>query len=322
MEKVRVGVVGIGYLGSEHARIYSKLPGVELVALCDIDPAKKTLPQKYRVPFYEDYEMLFGKVDAVSITTPTQDHHRLAKAFLAHGIHLLIEKPITKSVEEADELVAIARQKNCLIQVGHVERYNSALRTIRPYVQSAHFLECHRLGPFKRRSLDVGVVLDLMIHDIDIILSLIPSPVERVDAVGIHVLTDKEDIANARLNFKNGAAANLTASRLTTKSMRKIRIFSENSYISLDTFKQKADRYWKEGDKIRMERVRVKKKEPLQEELVSFVHAVSTKEKPLVSGEEAREALRVALQIEQLIRSNPSWSSAKERAPLSQVFLP
>ncbi|MBI4436552.1 MAG: Gfo/Idh/MocA family oxidoreductase [Candidatus Omnitrophica bacterium] len=321
MEKVKVGVVGIGYLGSEHARIYSKLPDAELVALCDVDPSKKALARKYRTPFYEDYQTLFDKVDAVSIATPTQDHHRAAKAFLEHGLHVLIEKPITKSVEEADELVAIARRNRCLIQVGHVERFNSALQTIRPYVQSAHFLECHRLGPFKRRSLDVGVVLDLMIHDIDIILSLIPSPVERVDAVGIHVLTDKEDIANARLNFKNGAAANLTASRLTSKSMRKIRIFSENSYISLDTYRQKVDRYWKEGDRIRMEKLRVKKKEPLQEELASFIQAVFKKEKPLVSGEEAREALRVALQIEQLIRSNPSWSSAKG-ATLPQFSLP
>ncbi len=317
MEKVRVGVVGIGYLGSRHARIYSGLEEAELVGLCDSDPAKNVLSRKYRVPFYGDYRSLFGKVDAVSITVQTEHHHRIAKEFLEQGIHTLIEKPMTRSVEEADELLAIARQKRCLIQVGHVERFNSALQTIRPHVQSSYFIECHRLGPFKGRSLDVGIVLDLMIHDIDIILSLIPSPVKSIEAVGIPVLTEKEDIANARISFQNGAAVNLTASRLTSKTMRKIRIFSDKSYISLNTFEQKAERYWKEGDKIRMERVRVKIKEPLQEELASFVRSVLTKEKPLVSGEEGREALRVALEIERLIRANPLWPSAQKTFALS-----
>ena len=311
MDKIRVGVVGIGYLGSQHARLYASLPGVALTALCDSDPAKSILVKKYRVPFYTDFRELFGKVDAASIVVPTKDHHRISKEFLQNGIPLLIEKPMTKTVEEADELLCIARDKKCPIQVGHVERFNSAFQAALPYVKNSMFIECHRLGPFKKRAQDVGVVLDLMIHDIDLLLSMIPSPVERIDAVGIHVLTDKEDIANARINFQNGAAANLTASRLTNKTMRKFRIFSENSYISLNTFEQKAERYWKEGEKIRMERVRVKKKEPLQDELASFVQSVSRHETPRVTGEQAREALRIALEIQEKIRQHTRWPKEK-----------
>lgn len=311
MDKIRVGVVGVGYLGSRHADLYTKLAGVELAALCDTDPAKETIARKYRSPFYEDYRALFGKVDAASIVVPTQDHHRIAKEFLKEGIPLLIEKPFTKSVEEADELLRIAAERQCLIQVGHVERFNSAFQAALPFVKNAMFIECHRLGPFKKRSLDVGVVLDLMIHDIDLLLSMVPSPVERIDAVGIHVLTDKEDIANARINFQNGAAANLTASRLTNKTMRKFRIFSENSYISLNTFEQKAEHYWKEGTKIRMERIRPKKKEPLKEELASFIDAVRQRRRPVVPGEEAREALRVALEIQEKIYQHAQWPKEK-----------
>ena len=312
MDKIRVGVVGIGYLGSQHARLYAKLEGAELAALCDTEAAKETIARKFRAPFYEDYRSLFGKVDAVSIVVPTQDHHRIAKEFLENGIHLLIEKPMTQTVEEADELIRIAHEKKCLIQVGHVERFNSAFQAALPFVKQAMFIECHRLGPFKKRALDVGVVLDLMIHDVDLLLSMVPSPVKGIDAVGIHVLTDKEDIANARINFQNGAAANLTASRLTNKTMRKFRIFSENSYISLNTFAQKAERYWKEGQKIRMEHVRVQKKEPLHEELASFVRSVSRREMPLVTGEQAREALRIALDIQEKIRQHVRWPKAHE----------
>ena len=307
MDKIRVGVVGIGYLGSRHARLYAKLEGAALSALCDTNPAQEELARKFRVPFYEDYRSLFGKVNAVSIVVPTRDHHRLAKEFLENGIHLLIEKPMTHTVEEADELIRIAHEKKCLIQVGHVERFNSAFQAALPYVKNSMFIECHRLGPFKKRVLDVGVVLDLMIHDIDLLLSMVPSPVERIDAVGIHVLTDKEDIANARINFQNGAAANLTASRLTNKTMRKFRIFSENSYISLNTFEQKAERYWKENGKIRMERLRIKKKEPLHEELSSFIDTVRNNRRPIVPGEEAKEALRVALDIQEKIRRHARW---------------
>jgi len=312
MDKIRVGVVGIGYLGSRHARIFAKLEGVSLVGLCDTDPAKKETARKFRAPFYEDYRSLFGQVDAASIVVPTQDHHRVAKEFLEQGIPLLIEKPMTKSVEEADGLLRIAREKKCLIQVGHVERFNSAFQAALPFVKNPMFIECHRLGPFKKRSLDVGVVLDLMIHDIDLTLALIQSPVERVDGIGINVLTDAEDIANARLTFQNGAVANLTASRLTQKSMRKIRIFAEETYLSLDTVGQKVARYWKEKGVIHGKRIHFKRKEPLKEELAAFVEAVRTQQRPIVSGEDAREALRVALDIQEKIKQHVRWPKTHE----------
>lgn len=311
MDRMKVGVVGIGYLGSRHARLYAKMEKVGLVGLCDIDPAKETVARKFRVPFYEDYRSLFGKVDAVSIVVPTQDHHRVAKEFLKEGIHLLIEKPITKTVEEADELLQIAKANQCLLQVGHVERFNSAFQAALPFVKNPMFIECHRLGPFKKRALDVGVTLDLMIHDIDVALALIGSPVERVDGVGINVLTGAEDIANARLTFQNGAVANLTASRLTQKSMRKIRIFAEEVYLSLDTVGQKAMRYWKEKGIIHGKGIHFKRKEPLKEELASFADAVRTHRRPVVSGEEAREALRIALDVQEKIRQHTRWPKEK-----------
>ena len=307
MDKIRVGVVGLGYLGSQHARLYAKEKTIHLVALCDTNPEKAVLSRKFRAPFHQDYHALFGQADAVSIAVPTQDHHRIAKEFLAKGIHLLIEKPITKSVEEADDLIQTAKQNRCLIQVGHIERFNSAFRAALPFIKNPMFIECHRLGPFKKRALDVGVVLDLMIHDIDVILSLVDSPVERIDGVGINILTDSEDIANARLTFQNGAVANITASRLTQKSMRKIRIFAEDTYISLDTVGQKGVRYWKENGKVHGKGIHFKREEPLQKELASFIDAVRTHRTPVVPGEAAREALRVALDIQEKIRGHVRW---------------
>lgn len=307
MEEIRVGVVGIGYLGSQHARLYARIKGVVLAGLSDINPSKEEMARKLRVPFYQDFHALLGKVEAVSIAVPTQDHHRVAKPFLEKGIHVLIEKPITKTVEEADELLQIASQNRCLVQVGHVERFNSAFQAALPFVKNPMFIECHRLGPFKKRALDVGVVLDLMIHDIDITLALVKSPVERVEGIGINVLTDGEDIANARVTFQNGAVANLTASRLTQKSMRKIRIFAEETYLSLDTVGQKGMRYWKENGKIHAQGIRFKREEPLQKELASFVESVRKFRIPVVSGEEAREALRVALEIQEKVRRHVRW---------------
>ncbi len=314
VDKVRVGVIGVGYLGSRHAQLYAKVPGAQLVGLSDIDPSKKPLSRKLRVPFYQDHWALLDKVDAVSIAVPTKEHHRIARDSLQKGIHVLIEKPMTITVEEADELIALAKQKKCLIQVGHVERFNSAFQAALPFVKSPMFIECHRLGPFKRRSLDVGVVLDLMIHDIDIMLSLVESPVERLDGIGINVLTSDEDIANARITFQNGAVANLTASRMTQRSLRKIRIFAEETYISMDTESQKVVRYWKENGKIHGKGIHFKRKEPLFEELASFVDAVRNHQMPVVAGEDAREALRVALEIRDKIRQHVRWPTAEKAA--------
>ncbi|MFH1857449.1 MAG: Gfo/Idh/MocA family oxidoreductase [Candidatus Omnitrophota bacterium] len=307
MGKIRVCVIGIGYLGKQHARLYAKLKNAQLVGLCDSDPAKRAVAEEYGVPFYEDYRALFGQVDAASIVVPTQDHHRIAKDFLEQGIPLLIEKPITKTVEEADELLKIAKDRNCLVQVGHIERFNSAFLAALPFIKNPMFIECHRLGPFKKRALDVGVVLDLMIHDIDIVLSIVKSPLDRVDGIGIPVLTDHEDIANARLSFQNGAVANLTASRLTEKSMRKVRIFAEGTYVSLDTVGQKGMRYWKENGEIHGSGIHFKRQEPLEQELISFLDAVAMGRSPVVPGEEAREALRFALEIQEKIRCHKRW---------------
>ena len=302
MELLRVGVIGVGYLGVHHARIYKALRGVNLVGLCDTDPAKARLARKFRTVFYPNHQALFGQVDAVSIVVPTQGHFQIAKEFLEQGVHVLIEKPMTETVEEADRLLRLARQKELLIQVGHVERFNRAIDTLHTIFKTPLFIEAHRLAPFRTRGTEVGVIQDLMIHDIDIVLYLVKSPVEWIDAAGVHALTPYTDIANVRINFQNGAVANLTASRITSKFLRKIRIFGDDAYVSLNYLKQKADLYRKEGGKIRHQRIAIPKEEPLRRELEAFVTAVKTREKPLVSGEDGREALKVALEVERLIQ--------------------
>jgi len=302
VDSLRLAVIGVGYLGTHHARIYRGLKGVALVGLCDVDPSKARLAHKFQTAFFPKYRDLFGKVDAVSIVVPTQQHFPIAKAFLDEGIHVLIEKPMTETLEEADTLLQHARDKGLLIQVGHVERFNKAIDTIDALFRSPRFIECHRLGPFRKRGTEVGVVQDLMIHDIDIVLYLIKSPVERIDAVGVNVLTPYTDIANVRINFKNGAVANLTASRITRDFMRKIRVFGDNMYVSLDYMKQRANLYRMENGAIRHQKMAIPTEEPLRRELEAFVAAVQRREKPLVSGEDGREALRVALEVERMIQ--------------------
>jgi predicted dehydrogenase len=236
-------------------------------------------------------------VDAVSIAVPTSLHYNIAKDFLSHNIHVLIEKPITKTLSEADELIDIAREKNLIIQVGLVERFNSAVLAIEPYIAKPKFIECQRLGPFHKRVKDVGVVLDLMIHDIDIVLGLMKQDVANIEAVGLSTVSDYEDVANVRLTFEDGAIADITASRVTKDVVRKMRIFQEDSYVSLDYVTQDAAIFRKTGDKIIKERIRIKKKEPLKKELKSFIECVRTGKKPVVSGVEGRRALQVALEI-------------------------
>ena len=227
---------------------------------------------------------------------------------LEHNIHLLVEKPFTSTVDEADKLLSLAKTKGLVLQVGHVERFNAAVQAVQKLPARPKFIECHRLGPFAARVKDVGVVLDLMIHDIDIVLGLVNSPCVSIQAVGVNVLTGHEDIANARLNFKNGAVANITASRISPKSMRKIRLFCENAYISLDYEAQKALIYEKQGKKITRRKINIKKEKPLQKELQSFIQCVKQKKAPLVSGREGRDALAIATEILRLLR-RPSASS-------------
>jgi predicted dehydrogenase len=243
----------------------------------------------------------------VSIAVPTSLHYNIAKEFLKHDIHVLIEKPITKTLSEADELIEIAKDKNLIIQVGHIERFNSAVLAIEPYLVKPKFIECQRLGPFHKRVKDVGVVLDLMIHDIDIVLGLMRQDVVNIEAVGLSTISDHEDVANVRLTFEDGTVADITASRVTKDVVRKMRIFQEDSYVSLDYVTQDAAIFKKTEDKIIKEKIRVKKKEPLKRELKSFIECVRAGKRPKVSGVEGRRALQVALEITDKI--NPSKKS-------------
>ncbi|MDO8662160.1 MAG: Gfo/Idh/MocA family oxidoreductase [Candidatus Omnitrophota bacterium] len=302
MDKLKVGVIGVGHLGSIHAKIYKELPNCSLEAVCDTDKAHlEAVSQSLNVPAYKDYRELFGKVEAVSIATPTKSHYAVASECLKHNLHTLVEKPFTPTLEEADSLIKIAQENNLILQVGHIERFNSAFSATQKLIKNPKFIECHRLSPFPNRSLDVGAVLDIMIHDIDIILGLVASPIERIESVGINVLTHFEDIANARVTFKNGCVANLTASRISDETMRKIRIFQENAYISLDYKNAEAWVYRKGLLKISKENLPIEKEQPLQKELQAFINCVIRREEPLVSGTVAREALKVALEIQNQI---------------------
>lgn len=301
---IRVGVVGVGHLGSIHARIYSQLEGAQLVAVCDTLPDRaRAAARQHRCEALTDFRELLKRVEAVSVAVPTQQHFPVAREFLAHGIHTLVEKPITSTVEEADELLALAAKSGALLQVGHVERFNAALRRVQDSLREPRFIEVHRLAPFQPRGTEVGVVLDLMIHDIDLLLGLVRKPVRRVEAVGVKVLTPFEDIANARVTFENGAVANLTASRISREGMRKFRIFQTDTYISMDLLKQAVDIYRHKNGGISHERLAITGEEPLRAELSAFLDSIRHQRPPPVSGREARDALALALEITRLVHN-------------------
>jgi predicted dehydrogenase len=303
MKKINIALIGCGFLGQRHLKCLHALKNkANIVAICDhhLEHAKG-LGRQYHVPIVEDYKDLVGKVDAVSVCTPTITHAEIAAFFLKNGVHTFVEKPITYSLDEADMLIELAKAKNLKLQVGHVERFNSAFVTIEPIAQNPLFVECHRLNLFPNRSLDIGVVMDLMIHDIDIILGLVKSPLKDIQAVGINVLTDKEDIANARLTFANGCVCNVTASRISPEVTRKIRLFTKNAYISLDYAKQEANMYSKDERGIHKRSIPIEKEEPLKKELEHFLDCVREDKQPKVSGIEGRQALKVALDITQKI---------------------
>ena len=299
MKKTRVGVVGLGRLGSIHAKIYSTLEATELAGICDVDEnIAKDTGQALKTTWFTDYKKLLdANIEAVSIVTPTILHYEIARFFLKNKVHVLIEKPITRTLKEAGDLIKIAAKNRLIIQVGHVERFNSAIQAIEKLSNKPRFIEVHRLGPFAPRVKDVGVVLDLMIHDIDIVLGLTKSKVKSIDSLGMKILTDHEDIANARIRFKNGTVCDLTASRVTSDSLRKIRIFQDDCYISIDYMAQEALIYKKVNNQIVAEKIDIQKEAPLQKELASFVDCVSNNKRPIVSGKEAYEALKVALAI-------------------------
>ncbi|MCX5685902.1 MAG: Gfo/Idh/MocA family oxidoreductase [Candidatus Omnitrophica bacterium] len=303
MEKLKVAVVGTGRLGTFHSKVYSRLKNVKLVGVCDCNLERAIeIGKKYHTASLSDYEDLFDKVEAVSIAVPTSLHYNIAKDFLKHGIHVLIEKPITKTLSEADELIEIAKENSLIIQVGHIERFNSAVLAIEPYLQKPKFIECQRLGPFHKRVEDVGVVVDLMIHDIDIVLGLMKQDVVNIEAVGLSTISDYEDVANVRLTFEDGTIADITASRVTKDVVRKMRIFQEDSYVSLDYLNQDAAIFRKTDDKILKEKIKIKKKDPLKKELKSFIECVRAGGRPIVSGAEGRRALQVALEIVEKIK--------------------
>jgi predicted dehydrogenase len=306
MGKLKTAIIGIGHLGSRHLKIISELgEKAELIGVCDIKEERTVrLAGHYNVPFFEDYKDLASKVDAVNICVPTSLHHEIAKYFLANKIHTFIEKPISSTVKQAEELTTLAAKNKCKLQVGHVERFNAAFESIKHFTHKPLFIECHRLNTFPNRSLDIGVVMDLMIHDIDIILGLIKSPLKEISAVGANVLTPLEDIANARLTFKNGCICNLTASRISDDVTRKIRIFEDNTYISLDYMKQEAFIYRKHEKQILKHALPIEKEEPLRREIEHFLDCVRLDRTPLISGQEATQALKVALLIGRQIWKN------------------
>src|SRR3989338_5481540 len=302
MNKIGVGVVGVGRLGSLHAKIYREIETCSLVAVCDIDKTRlDEASQSLNVKGYTNYAELFAQVDAVSVAVPTRLHYKIAYDFLKYNVHTLVEKPFTPELKEADSLIKLARKNKLILQVGHIERFNSAFAATLAIIRNPKFIECHRLSPFPYRSLDVGAVLDIMIHDIDIILGLVDSKIKKIESVGVNVLSQFEDIANSRITFKNGCVANLTDSRVSDEIMRKIRIFQEDTYISLDYKEAKACVYKKAGLTITKEDLPIEKEQPLKKELGSFLACVLEHREPLVSGRIAREALKVALEIQNQI---------------------
>ncbi|MFH1398030.1 MAG: Gfo/Idh/MocA family oxidoreductase [Candidatus Omnitrophota bacterium] len=299
---IKVAVIGTGYLGSLHAKIYKEIENCQLEGICDTNPQQLAkLSEELGVSGFKDYRDLFGRVDAVSIAVPTKLHYQIARDFLKQNIPVLVEKPFTVNLKEANSLIRLARKNKLILQVGHIERFNSAFKAVRDIIHNPKFIECHRLSQFPNRSLDVGAVMDIMIHDIDIILGLVPSKIKKIESVGIGVLTPFEDIANVRITFKNGCVANLTASRVSDEVMRKIRIFQENTYISLDYKEARACVYEKKGLSITKLDLPIEKEQPLQKELRSFISCVRENTEPVVSGEVAREALRIALLIQKQI---------------------
>ncbi len=301
---IRVAVIGCGKLGSRHAEMYSKMSDIELVGVCDVHPEKsQETARRCKTKAFTNHLDLLKLVDAASIVVPSHKHYVISKDFIENSVHLLIEKPITTKLEDADALLALATEHNTLIQVGHIERFNSAIRTIKGIIKNPRFIECHRLGPYDPRVADTGVTLDLMIHDIDIVLDLVKSPVKHIDSVGACIVSKTEDIANARVRFENNAVCNLTASRVTPDVQRRIRIFQDDAYISLDYVSQEAQIYTKDATGIHHKKIDITKADSLKEELSDFIECVRSNKRPLVSGEEGREALAVALEISKQIHS-------------------
>ena len=300
---VRVGVIGVGYLGQHHARIFSGLDGVELVGVSDTEGKKAgEMADKYGCRSFAEYADLVDVCDALSIVTPTTTHHAIAMECLNAGKDLFIEKPITESLEEAKDIIEAAEKNRLILQVGHLERYNPAIIAATEMIKAPKFIEAERLSPFLGRGIDVDVTLDLMIHDIDIVLSMVRSKVKEIRATGDSIMTGKIDVAKAWLEFENGCKALITASRLAPEKMRKLRIHQEDSYISIDYQSQEVRRYFKRGTDISFDVVKPENKEPLKEELRDFISCIQNRKRPMVSGKEAMDALEIVLKINEMLK--------------------
>jgi len=329
MSRLRVGVVGLGHMGKEHARVVASLPEAQLTALADIDAAtRETLARKFQVPAFADHRELFGLVDAVIIAVPTFAHREVARDFLCRGIPCLVEKPLASSLAQAEELVELSRQHGTILQVGHIERFNPALLDLEQRALRPQFIQGQRLSMFSGRCLDVGVVLDLMIHDLDVLLALVRQPVVEVDAVGVSLLGGHEDIAEARLTFANGCVATLTASRISTKPSRRMIVYSPEGYVEIDFFKKHTlivqpsararELGWRPdqldislvgllreklfGQWLEVREFEHNEGDQLTEEVRHFVHCVRTGQRPRVTGEDGRDAIALAERVLEQIR--------------------
>ncbi len=298
MDKVRVGIIGVGYLGTQHARILSYLENAELKGVADVD-FKKALQigNRHGVPYYERYEEMLDEIDAAIVATPTSEHFSVTMNLLQEGKHVLVEKPITETVEQGEKLVETAKAKGLILQVGHLERFNPAVEAVESMISEPRFIEVQRLGSFSARSLDIDVVLDLMIHDLDIILAMIRDEVKSVRSSGIHVLSEKIDIANARIEFNSGCVATLTASRVHQGKVRKLRIFEPTVYYSVDYIDQEVKVFPLNGRQTDIKTLRIQKEEPLKRELQNFLSSILNGQTSKVSGEEALRALKLAYTV-------------------------
>jgi predicted dehydrogenase len=309
MRKINTAVVGVGYLGRYHAEKLATLPQSNLVAVCDIDAKRcEEIAQKYNAQSVTDYQSLIGLVDAVCIVVPTRLHHQIGNFFLSHGVHVLLEKPIATNLMEADDLITTAHNNKALLQIGHLERFNNVIKALDPILQNPLFIESVRLAPFKLRGTDVNVIADLMIHDIDIIQSLVKSRIKKIDANGAPVLSKDIDIANARIEFDNGCVANVTASRVSLKIERRLRIFQHDCYISLDLDSKKISVHRKGPHEmfpgipeIINESHTLDQGDALKEEISAFLNSILESKPAVVSGEDGKRALATAIEISDII---------------------
>lgn len=298
MDKVKVGIIGVGYLGTQHARILSYLEEAELIGVADIDFKKAmVIGNRHGVKYYDNYENMLDEIDAGIVATPTSEHFSISMKLLQKGKSVLVEKPITETVEQAEKLIGAAANNSSILQIGHLERFNPAVEALENLISEPKFIEVQRLGSFSARSLDIDVVLDLMIHDLDIIMALIKDEVKVIRSSGIHVLSDKIDIANARLEFASGCIATLTASRVHQGKVRKLRIFEPTSYYSIDYIDQEVKVFPLNGRQTDIKTLKIKKEEPLKKELQNFFRCIIDGKKRKVTGEEGLRALKLAYSV-------------------------